>query len=483
MFGLMKARICHLDGDQKLRRRLHYCGACKTIGALYGQRSRFLLNNDTVFLGELLSAATAEPDSIYSWPQAYKSYNCLSMPRSEDEMPLPLLIAATATVVLTEFKIKDHVEDSSNRLLKLAAGVYSASFGRAADVLKSWDFPIEQLRSVLESQSGRESSVAVGEGSSKSFEIITYLSEPTAAASALFFEHGMKLVGRADLSQTAYQIGHDFGSMIYLLDAFEDYEKDSKKSEFNAIREAWRLSTSRLDRTDRDRVAKTIWEMADRICDGIGALGLPKESQDIFVSRLRSNLSSRLAVRLPIAQGEIPFHVCRHASSAGLSGLSSRVKQAISTGKTMFAEYRNSRRGFALAVLAAPLVFVSAVLVAFAFPEQSRSATSYRECLGIALNLMFLTGLLRSMAAAPLRWAHIHRSTPPPPESNLHGSGDNPFGQTPPPPGPLPNPPPGPPPGKRKGGGCSCCVCDSDCCDGIECCCDCGDCVGCCDCG
>ena len=43
MFGIMKRA-----------ERLPYCGSCKTIGAMYGQRARLLLNHDMVFLAELL---------------------------------------------------------------------------------------------------------------------------------------------------------------------------------------------------------------------------------------------------------------------------------------------------------------------------------------------------------------------------------------------------------------------------------------------
>ncbi|MGH9764653.1 MAG: DUF5685 family protein, partial [Blastocatellia bacterium] len=99
MFGLMKTRMCHLEGDAKLRRRLHYCGTCKTIGRMYGQKSRFLLNHDTVFLAELLSTLSGDSERMQSWNSAYQSYNCLSLPRQDDDIPLPLEIAATATLV------------------------------------------------------------------------------------------------------------------------------------------------------------------------------------------------------------------------------------------------------------------------------------------------------------------------------------------------------------------------------------------------
>ncbi len=43
MFGLMKRPP-----------REPYCGTCKTMGERYGQKTRLLLNHDTVFLAELL---------------------------------------------------------------------------------------------------------------------------------------------------------------------------------------------------------------------------------------------------------------------------------------------------------------------------------------------------------------------------------------------------------------------------------------------
>ena len=46
MFGLMRPRTC--AGKQE--HRLYYCGACKTLGSVYGQKSRMLLNHDTIDL-------------------------------------------------------------------------------------------------------------------------------------------------------------------------------------------------------------------------------------------------------------------------------------------------------------------------------------------------------------------------------------------------------------------------------------------------
>src|SRR5690349_11355933 len=115
MFGLMKARTCSLSPELKRQRRLHYCGTCKTIGSLYGQRSRALLNHDTVFLAELLSALSGTDRQLDEWNQSYQSYNCLALPRSAAAMPLVLQYAAAATLTLTEFKLADHIKDSKQR--------------------------------------------------------------------------------------------------------------------------------------------------------------------------------------------------------------------------------------------------------------------------------------------------------------------------------------------------------------------------------
>jgi hypothetical protein len=489
MFGLMKARTCHLDGEQKLSRRLHYCGACKTIGRMYGHKSRLFLNNDTVFLGELLSAVSIRRESKddiprlpsglllqTDWAPAYQSYNCLSLPRSEADIPLPLKIAATATVVLTEFKIKDHIADSPNSVLKLAGRMYSKSFREASAVLQTWGFPIGRLRSCLESQSARENGVKSGSYQASPEQILRHLAEPTAAASALFFEHGVKLVGRGDLARKAYKIGFDFGFLIYLLDAFEDYEKDFRKDQFNAIRQAYRLSGPRLDRADRERVKVLLSGIADAMCEGLRALDLRESSSGLFTSRLRSNLSARLAVQLPVAVAEAPTRHCVAANRLPSAGPGARVKSAISTAIAMVRENKNEQENRLLAAMAAPIVFGSAVTIALLFPEQARNAASYRQCLGIAFNLMFVTALVRSVLAAPVRpLLRFAQSTGNPPEQ----------GAGPPPPGGQfgPTPQAEPPPPKPKRGG-SCCG-DSSWCDTCDCCCECeacAECTGCCDC-
>jgi hypothetical protein len=238
MFGLMKSRRCSLTPELKLNRRLHYCGTCKTMGRLYGQKTRFLLNNDAVFLAEVLSAISGVERDVAAWNGAYQSYNCLSLPATPTVMPLPLQYAATGAVVIAEFKVEDQIADSGRFPWKLAARTFSKSFRDASVRLSEWGFPLAELHACSREQTTREAVGATQEGSPgirSADEMLSYLAEPTGAATALFFEHGAQLVGRSDIRQAMHDLGFKLGVLIYSLDAFEDYDKDCRTDAFNAL--------------------------------------------------------------------------------------------------------------------------------------------------------------------------------------------------------------------------------------------------------
>src|SRR5260370_22665745 len=155
MFGLMRRA-----------QRLPYCGTCKTLGNLYGHRYRLLLNNDTFFLAELLMEQSGQPE----WSRAYRSFNCLTLPKSEEEMPLALQFAATAAVTIAHFNIADHQADSGLLRWRIAARYFSPTYRRAAARLRSWNFPLDEMTGILATQAAREARA----------ESLAKVAEPTA---------------------------------------------------------------------------------------------------------------------------------------------------------------------------------------------------------------------------------------------------------------------------------------------------------------
>lgn len=390
MFGLMKARTCSLAPELKRQRRLHYCGTCKTIGGLYGQRARALLNHDTVFLAELLSTLSGADRQLDEWNRAYQSYNCLALPRTAAAMPLVLQYAATATLTLAEFKLADHIKDSNRRRWRMVNGLFSTGFRRAAAQLAEWDFPVADLRRALRSQEAREARAPGAAGSPD--DVLDDLAEPTARATAMFLAHGARLAGVATATDAMQCIGRAFGALIYLIDALEDYDKDARNHEFNALRAAFKLTDERLPAEVRKRVADKIRALAAEVETGLGDLPVEASRAQLFASRLRHNLSHKLGARLPVIA-----HTC-NVKHATRKTFGERWREAARASRAL-VEKRRAAHGDRLASrLTSPLVFASVLPITLLFPRQAAQADSYRECLGLGLNLMALGGLAAAVA-------------------------------------------------------------------------------------
>jgi len=337
MFGLMR----HAP-------RLPYCGTCKTLGALYGQRARLLLNHDTVFLAEILLELTGGGE----WLAAYRSFNCLRLPRAGERLPLALEYAATMTVVLAHFQIEDHRLDAGGLRWRAAARLFSPAYRKAARRLKEWEFPLDEMAGILETQSEREANA----------ESLEHVAEPTAIATALALRHGVRRCGRPEMAESAYELGLNFGRLIYVLDAYEDRERDAETGAFNPL-----LAFPGLDGR------REVMAAADEI-----AAMLPAA----LANRLRANVDERLGLRLPVLQA------CRHA------GLRERVRDAVAFARSM-------REREAAGIMKGAAVLATVALLAFVFPHHARRAESWQQCLGVPFNLMALGSIFAFASQMP----------------------------------------------------------------------------------
>ncbi len=431
MFGLMRARKCGTSDAEKHFRRLNYCGTCKTIGSLYSQKSRLLLNHDTVFLAEILTALSGE--NVDDWGKSYQSFNCLNLP--PDEMPLPLQFAATTNVILTEFKLADHFADEGKRRYKFAQKTFSAEFRKAENLLETWNFPLAEVKAILHSQAVRESEVNGNEVNA----VLENLAAPTARTTAIFFAEGVKLIGKNDLANSAHALGLAFGNLIYLLDAFEDYEKDFRGNQFNAIRAAFNLREKRMSAKAKRKASSILRKFENEIAEKIRALPIAENQKSLFISRLADNLNRKLKTDLPIVQAR---KVC-----APKRTFAQRWQAASKKAKLMARDFSWQM----------PLVFLFVFIFALAAPAQSREPKSARECFDLSFNLMFLGAMVGAVLSAPM--TAMANLAPDKVAEKLEK--------------------------KRREGWCDWCDwCDCDCCDCCgEGCCDCGGCGcdGCCD--
>jgi hypothetical protein len=449
MFGLMKTRICSQKPSDREARRLAYCGTCKTLGARYGQRTRLLLNHDAVFLAELMEAL--EPGSGNPGvDSAFRSYSCLSLPSIGPGTPVRLRYAAATTVFLTEAKVADRMEDAPTRLVDAVSRAYARPFLRAAEDLAAWGAPVERIRGLLRSQGAREKIASAGTPEGPASAVLAGLAEPTAESTGLFFERGAHLAGRPDAAEPMLEMGRAFGNVVYLLDALEDFEKDSSRGEFNAFRAAYSLPPGPLREERRPALRQAVWSAGVAAADRIEALPIPGERKALFAARLRSNLSTRLG------EGARASHSCE--ASDARQGEPGRT--ALGRARAM-AEASLVSRGLVVRAVLAPLYVLLALPLALFLPSWARPERGLRESFGLVLNLMFAGGVVRALVS-PLRFAGVGSRVPPPPIPGAPGGGTKGHGNG--------------GGGGGEGGGC---CCGDGCCDG----CDCGDCCsGGCDC-
>ncbi len=294
MFGLMKPALCRADKESKNEYRLHYCGTCKTMGSLYSQKSRFTLNNDIVFLGELLTNLSGEINIIKSWSPAYHSYNCLSLPSLKEDLPLSLKFVSTLNIILAQLKIEDNIIDTKNKgkyLWKIAARFFNSEFNKATQQMKEWGISVQEIIKQISGQTKREEK-QVHFDSSK--EYLDFYAEPTAMITASSFKYGVNVIEKKELSENMYNLGYYFGKLVYLIDAFEDIQKDYKNKSFNAITKAFK--------TDGDSISEPIQQEMNNIFNGLKAeithfinlLPLTEKKKTYFNKMLSFNLTKRL---------------------------------------------------------------------------------------------------------------------------------------------------------------------------------------------
>lgn len=284
----MRSGGCGRKAEARYERARAYCGTCKTMGRLYGQSSRLLLNHDAVFLGELLLALSPTPD----WAPAFTPRRCASLPNAT-QVPPALAYAATANVALAEFAVRDKIVDAS-RLWHGARLALSRPFARARARLAAWDVPTDALFALQERQ------VQVEKERGQSLE---FYAQPTGAATRLIFSHGGALVA-PEQQATLGALGEAFGRLVFTLDALADRAEDAKKKSFNAV-----------EASGDDELAARSYAR-QLLSDALGflnALPIAPERRAFFAGRLRASTLSALGGALAMDTDEAAAEVVKNA--------------------------------------------------------------------------------------------------------------------------------------------------------------------------
>lgn len=211
MFGYVKANKPELKIREFARYKGFYCGLCRTLKKQHGRLGQMTLTYDMTFLVILLSSLyepkTAEERKRCPVHPAKKQYICYNEVSE---------YAADMNVLLTH----DHLQDDWQDERKLGGYIGMKLFaGRKRKIAKKYPRQADVIEKSLQRLAKLESE---------------HCSDIDAIARPFAELMGELFVWKEDAFQEILRMfGFYLGKFIYLMDAWEDREKDAKKGCYN----------------------------------------------------------------------------------------------------------------------------------------------------------------------------------------------------------------------------------------------------------
>ena len=215
MFGYIRPLECELKVREQAEYRGYYCGLCKSIGARYGQVERLSLSYDCAFLAALLSAISGGAGFSRGncGPRCYRGKRAIANPSPT------LDYAADVNVLLAWYQAADDAADERSAKAYTARLAFSRAYRKAAKRHPELDREIrentERLHTLEREQTASTDEPSDTFGKTLSAVILHAPMLPTSER------------------QAAEWMFYNLGRWVYLIDAWDDREKDAKSGGYN----------------------------------------------------------------------------------------------------------------------------------------------------------------------------------------------------------------------------------------------------------
>ena len=222
MFGYVTPLKAELKVKDFTRFRSYYCGLCLHIKSGAGNLPRMVLNYDMTFLAVLLdSLSTKEPD--------FELKRCIVHPKDKKPVVMnndALQYAAAMNLTLYYHKIKDDIADDNDiksKVLEKVLYPYQKKINKSIDEIN--DIIKANLKALRELENN------------KNFYSIDEICHPFSdIVGNILKSYPKELINdNKELRDDLYSLGYTLGKWIYLIDAFDDLEKDMRDKKFNPI--------------------------------------------------------------------------------------------------------------------------------------------------------------------------------------------------------------------------------------------------------
>ncbi|MGF0034157.1 DUF5685 family protein [Bariatricus sp. SGI.154] len=217
MFGYIainKAEMKFKDYDMY---HSYYCGLCKRLKECYGIRGQVTLSYDMTFLIVLLTG-------LYEPETKLEVVNCIAHPLEKHAARTNKFTdyAAAVNLILSYYKCKDDWEDEHKKKSRLGAKLLNS---KMKDIQKTYPDKIAVVSknlkhlSILEQENERNLDLMAGLFGNIMAELFAMRQD--------------------EWEPSLRKIGFFLGKFIYLMDAYEDVEKDIRSGNYNPFKEGF----------------------------------------------------------------------------------------------------------------------------------------------------------------------------------------------------------------------------------------------------
>lgn len=219
MFGYLRPFKEELRIKDIKKYSSYYCALCNEIRKKYGRFWTFFLNYESIYILIFLESCTTNEKVV-------KSLTCHINPLMKKKIYINesnLAYAAFINMFLLELKFEDNIYDEKQILYKILRKILSNKktfkdmHNEYSSLIKLINEQFKKLQ-VLEAEKGTLDSCA----------------DTTAIMLSEIIDYKIQ-IDQKDKEKDFKKINYYIGKLVYILDAYEDYEKDIKKNQFNPI--------------------------------------------------------------------------------------------------------------------------------------------------------------------------------------------------------------------------------------------------------
>ncbi len=218
MFGYILPEKPELKVREYELFRAYYCGVCKSIGNRYGQLWRMTLNYDSAFLALLLSSISKKEYDL-------KTERCIAHPikkRLAVRNSHIVDYASDMNILLVYYKMKDDWKDDRSPISGTGMLLLKDAFERIRKKYPEKCISIEKCLSQLSELEKNRCDCL-----DQAAEPFARLMENITTWDYLYDDEKTGRILR--------WIGYNIGRWIYIIDAYDDLEKDIRKKAYNPL--------------------------------------------------------------------------------------------------------------------------------------------------------------------------------------------------------------------------------------------------------